>query len=72
MAELTSEESHARVTVGYAFTVNLGNFENVKVHVEVTDAPRKGETVKAAYDRIEKFVSDRVEEQIAEAREVAQ
>lgn len=72
MAELTSEESKTLVTVGYTFTVNLGNFENAKVHVEVTDGPRKGESVKAAYDRIEKFVSDRVTEQIAEAREVAQ
>lgn len=68
MAELTSEESKTTVTVGYAFTVNLGDFENVKVHVEVTDAPRKGENVKQAYDRIEKFVSDRVAEQVEEAR----
>lgn len=57
----------ARVRVGYHFTVNLGNYENVKVVVEVEDSPRGSETVAEAYDRIEKFVSDKVSNEVAQA-----
>lgn len=58
------------MTVGYSFTVNLGDFENVRVHVEVTDNPRGSETVAQAYDRIDKFVSERVSNEVAEARKL--
>jgi hypothetical protein len=60
----------ARVKVEYAFKVNLGNFENVEVRVGVEDSVREGETVKVAYERIDKFVSERVANEVAEARDL--
>ena len=67
MAETTSP----RVRVGYEFTVNLGNFENIKIKVDVEDSTRNNETVAQAYERIDKFVSDRVAVEVAEARKQA-
>ena len=67
---MTAENS-TRVRVGYEFTINLGNFENVKVKVEVEDSPRGNETTADAYARIDKFVSERVAKEVAEARSVA-
>lgn len=60
----------ARVKVEYAFKVNLGNFENVEVRVGVEDSVREGETVRVAYERIDKFVSERVANEVAEARDL--
>ena len=57
------------VTVGYAYTVNLGDFENVKVHVEVTDTVRANENVEQAYLRIDKFVTSKVSNEVAQARQ---
>lgn len=61
----------ARIRVGYHYTVNLGNYESTKIVVEIEDNAREGETVKAAYERVEKFVSDRVTEQVVEAHKQA-
>lgn len=64
----TTEKKYPIVTVGYAYTVNLGDFENVKVHVEVTDVPRGSEKAGDLYDRLDKFVSDRVNHEVAVAK----
>lgn len=58
----------ARVKVEYAFKVNLGDYENVEIRIGVEDSAREGETVKSAFDRIDKFVSERVNNEVAEAR----
>lgn len=58
----------ARVTVEYSYTVNLGDFENIKIHVGVEDSVREGENVPKAYERIEKFVSERVTQEVLAAR----
>lgn len=39
------------ITVGYTYTKNLGNFENVKVDASVTISVEPGENVDELYDR---------------------
>lgn len=39
------------ITVGYTFTKNLGNFENVKVDAAVTISVEPGQDVDALYDK---------------------
>lgn len=39
------------ITVGYTYTKNLGNFENVKVDAAVTISVEPGQDVDALYDK---------------------
>ena len=39
------------ITVGYTYTKNLGNFENVKVDSAVTISVEPGQDVDALYDK---------------------
>ncbi|MEK8196235.1 hypothetical protein [Lysinibacillus sp. FSL M8-0134] len=39
------------ITVGYTYTKNLGNFENVKVDAAVTISLEPGQDVDALYDK---------------------
>lgn len=52
------------VTVGLNYTRNLGNFENARVHVEVTDSVRNGESTNDAVDRVYDFVEGKLQEKV--------
>ena len=54
----------ARVTYGLAKTINTGNFENSKVHCEVTVECSK-EEVDDAYKYVRQFVHDSIKEEVA-------
>jgi len=55
-----------QVTAGLTYTRNLGNFENVRVHVEVSDTAREDETVNAAFERVYSFVEAKLQEKVEE------
>ena len=63
--------SNDRVEIAYDFTVNLGNFENVKVHIGYASDVQKGETLDEAYARVDDFVSTKVSKEVEEARKAA-
>lgn len=56
----------ATVTAGLTYTRNLGNFENVKVEVRVSDDSREGEKVGAAFERVYAFVEAKLQEKVEE------
>lgn len=55
-----------QVTAGLTYTRNLGNFENVKVNVEVTTEARSGENVNDAFERVYSFVEAKLQEKVEE------
>lgn len=55
-----------QVTAGLTYTRNLGNFENVKVNVEVTADARQGETVNDAFERVYSFVEAKLQTKVEE------
>jgi hypothetical protein len=61
-----TDNSSVRVRIGYEFLRNLGNFQNVKVKVEVEDSAREGESVADCRDRIQAFCEKSLIEQIVE------
>lgn len=56
-----------QVVVGLAQTHNTGNFESLKLNVEIGDDVRKDETVKDAINRIYKTVESALNEKSLEA-----
>jgi hypothetical protein len=61
-----SEETKISVTLGY--TLNLGNFQSLRVDIGCTDFVRSDETKELATDRIYKFVEEQVISKVDEAK----
>jgi hypothetical protein len=67
---MENESTKVNVTLGY--TLNLGNFQSLRLDLGVVDSTRNGETVDQAFERVYKFVEDKLTSKIKEAQEEAQ
>jgi methyl coenzyme M reductase subunit D len=61
-----SETTNVSVTLGY--TLNLGNFQSLRVDIGVTDFVRSGENTDTAVERVYEFVESKVLEKVQEAK----
>jgi hypothetical protein len=64
--EMENEDTKVSVTLGY--TLNLGNFQSLRLDLGVVDSRRNGETVDQAFERVYKFVEDKLTDKINEAK----
>ena len=63
---MQNEETKVSVTLGY--TLNLGNFQSLRVDIGVIDSKRDSENTNDAFERVYKFVEDKLTEKINEAK----
>lgn len=56
-----------KVTVGLGYTLNLGNFQSLRIDLSITDTKREGENTNDAFERVYKFVEDRLSDKVKEA-----
>jgi hypothetical protein len=63
------EETKVSVTLGY--TLNLGNFQSLRLDLGVVDSKRDGENTDDAFNRVYRFVEDKLTEKIKEAQSEA-
>jgi hypothetical protein len=63
---MENESTKVNVTLGY--TLNLGNFQSLRLDLGVVDSKRDGETTNEAFERVYKFVEDKLTEKIQEAK----
>lgn len=61
-----SDKTSVSVNLGY--TLNLGNFQSLRVDLGCTDYVRDGEDTETAMERVYAFVESRVVEKIEEAK----
>ena len=61
------ENENTKVKVGLGYTLNLGNFQSLRIDLEVTDNKRDGENTNEAFERVYSFVEDRLAEKVKEA-----
>ncbi len=64
--EMENEDTKVSVTLGY--TLNLGNFQSLRLGLGVVDSRKNGENVNQAFERVYKFVEDKLTEKINEAK----
>lgn len=62
---MENENTKVGVTLGY--TLNLGNFQSLRIDLSVTDNKRDGENTNEAFERVYKFVEDKLAEKVKEA-----
>ena len=61
------KNSPAKVTVTLGYTLNLGNFQSLRVDLGVEDSEREGENINEAFNRVYSFVEDKLTEKVKEA-----
>ena len=66
---MENDSTKINVTLGY--TLNLGNFQSLRLDLGIVDSKRDGETTNDAFERVYKFVEDKLTEKIKEAQEEA-
>jgi uncharacterized protein YggL (DUF469 family) len=62
---MNNEET--KVTVGLGYTLNLGNFQSLRIDLQVQDNKREGENINEAFDRVYSFVEDKLANKVKEA-----
>ena len=62
------ERNDTKVSVGLGYTLNLGNFQSLRLDLSVTDSRREGETTNEAMDRVYAFVEAKLTDKINEAK----
>ena len=67
---MENDSTKVNVTLGY--TLNLGNFQSLRLDLGVIDSKRDGETTEQAFDRVYKFVEDKLAEKVKESLEEAE
>ena len=65
--EMENDSTKVSVTLGY--TLNLGNFQSLRLDLGVVDSKREGETTDIAMERVYKFVEETLTAKINEAKE---
>jgi hypothetical protein len=63
--KMNNEETKVTVSLGY--TLNLGNFQSLRIDLSITDNKRDGENTGEAFERVYKFVEDKLAEKVKEA-----
>ncbi len=62
---MNNEDTKVTVTLGY--TLNLGNFQSLRIDIAVSDSKREGENTDQAFERVYSFVENKLAEKVKEA-----
>ena len=63
------ENNQTRVNVALGYTLNLGNFQSLRIDLGIEDSRREGETIDEAFQRVYSFTEAKLIEKINEAKE---
>ena len=63
------ENENTKVSVTLGYTLNLGNFQSLRLDLGVIDSKREEETIDEAFERVYKFVENKLIEKGNEAKE---
>jgi hypothetical protein len=58
-----------KIQWGLGYTLNTGNFQNLRIDCQISDWQREGENAKEASDRVYAFVEDQLMEKLNQAKE---
>jgi hypothetical protein len=62
------ENENTKVTVTLGYTLNLGNFQSLRIDLGVVDSRREGENINEAFERVYSFVEAKLSEKVREAQ----
>jgi hypothetical protein len=62
------ENDNTKVNVALGYTLNLGNFQSLRIDIGVQDSLRNEEHVEDAFNRVYSFVENKLIDKINEAK----
>jgi hypothetical protein len=62
------KDNETKVNVALGYTLNLGNFQSLRIDIGVEDSLRNDEHVEEAFNRVYAFVEDKLITKINEAK----
>jgi hypothetical protein len=62
------KDSETKVNVALGYTLNLGNFQSLRIDIGVEDSLRNEEHVEEAFNRVYSFVEEKLIAKINEAK----
>lgn len=62
---MNNEDTKISVSLGY--TLNLGNFQSLRIDIGVDDSKRDNESANEAFERVYSFVETKLTEKVKEA-----
>ena len=65
---LVSNDS-TKINVMLGYTLNMGNFQSLRIDVGIEDSKRNGENANDAFERVYSFVEQKLREKIKENQE---
>jgi hypothetical protein len=63
------ENEQTKVNVMLGYTLNLGNFQSLRIDLGIEDSRRDGETIEDAFNRVYSFTEAKLIQKINEAKE---
>lgn len=63
---MENDSTKVNVTLGY--TLNLGNFQSLRIDIGVIDSRRNSETIEEAFNRVYGFVEQKLISKVNEAK----
>ena len=68
---MSMNNDETKVTVGLGYTLNLGNFQSLRIDLSVSDSKRDGENTNDAFERVYAFVEQKLSEKVQESLDEA-
>lgn len=65
---MTEQNDETKVSVTLGYTLNLGNFQSLRLDLGVVDNKREGESTADAFERVYGFVEAKLAEKINDAK----
>lgn len=62
------ENNQTKVNVALGYTLNLGNFQSLRIDIGIEDTVRDGENAEDGFSRVYEFVENKLIEKVKEAQ----
>jgi hypothetical protein len=66
--DMGMENNDTKVNVTLGYTLNLGNFQSLRIDLGVVDSRRDGESIEDAFTRVYSFVENKLITKVNEAK----
>lgn len=66
--DMGMENNDTKVNVTLGYTLNLGNFQSLRIDLGVVDSRRDGESIEDAFNRVYSFVENKLITKVNEAK----
>ncbi len=61
------ENENTKINVSLGYTLNLGNFQSLRIDLGIEDSKRDGESAGDAFERVYSFVEAKLADKVKEA-----